>query len=173
MPCHCPRLKCLLLTCRGPGDVKFHESRALLRLVHPSFHCLERALHQVGTRSARVRKNKRGSGDCITRAQAPKQQRLQESVRVVGVHLSTFRLSFQAKSLQPPVTEKQGHPWKESDPVMAGIGEEVKSILQIFPSRSSGSETGAALSADPARAFCSRVRPWCSQGAALARAQGQ
>lgn len=77
---------------------------------------------------------------------------------MVGVRLSTLCLPFQAKSLQPPVTEKQGHQWKESDPVMAGIGEEVKSFLQIFSRSSSEREPGVAPSAD----LCMTVLSWCS-----------
>lgn len=94
----------------------------------------------------------------ITREQALR-QRLREAAHLVGVHLSTFCPPFQVKSLQPPVTEKQGHPWKESDPVMAGIGEEVKWILQDFPSRGSGGEPlalapghGSSSGSVPARA---------------------
>ncbi|XP_063100273.1 nuclear pore complex protein Nup214 isoform X1 [Cavia porcellus] len=54
---------------------------------------------------------------------SPVPSALQKSPRVTPP--VTKSASVQPKSLQPPGTEKQGPQWKDSDPVLAGIGEEI------------------------------------------------
>uniref|UniRef100_A0A8C7EU38 Nuclear pore complex protein Nup214 n=1 Tax=Neovison vison TaxID=452646 RepID=A0A8C7EU38_NEOVI len=63
------------------------------------------------------------SGRSTQGSPGPVPSMVQKSPRITPPLAKTG--SPQAKSLQPPVAEKQGHQWKESDPVMAGIGEEI------------------------------------------------
>ncbi|KAM5299197.1 nuclear pore complex protein Nup214 isoform 2-T2 [Ctenodactylus gundi] len=63
------------------------------------------------------------SGRATQGSASPVPSVVQKSARMAPA--VTKSASSQAKSLQTPVTEKQGHQWKDSDPVMAGIGEEI------------------------------------------------
>nr|XP_045005847.1 nuclear pore complex protein Nup214 isoform X2 [Jaculus jaculus] len=54
---------------------------------------------------------------------SPVPSMVQKSPRIIPPMAKSS--SPQVKSLPPPVTEKQGHQWKDTDPVMAGIGEEI------------------------------------------------
>ncbi|XP_006164396.1 nuclear pore complex protein Nup214 isoform X4 [Tupaia chinensis] len=63
------------------------------------------------------------SGRSAQGSPSPVPSMVQKSPRITPP--VTKSSSPQAKSLQPPVSEKQGHQWKDSDPVMAGIGEEI------------------------------------------------
>uniref|UniRef100_A0A8C5UVC9 Nuclear pore complex protein Nup214 n=1 Tax=Microcebus murinus TaxID=30608 RepID=A0A8C5UVC9_MICMU len=63
------------------------------------------------------------SGRSAQGSSSPVPSMVQKSPRITPAVAKSG--SPQAKSLQPPVTEKQGNQWKDSDPVMAGIGEEI------------------------------------------------
>ncbi|KAM5186777.1 nuclear pore complex protein Nup214 isoform 1-T1 [Callospermophilus lateralis] len=63
------------------------------------------------------------SGRPVQSSPGPVLSMVQKSPRITSPVAKSG--SPQAKSLPPPVTEKQGHQWKDSDPVMAGIGEEI------------------------------------------------
>ncbi|XP_037348800.1 nuclear pore complex protein Nup214 isoform X2 [Talpa occidentalis] len=103
----------------APSTLPFSASKpASASLSHPAV-----LSSSLGSMSSKSSASPLASGPSAQGSPIPASLVAQKSPRITPPVAKA--VSPQVKSLQPPVTEKQGQQWKESDPVITGIGEEI------------------------------------------------